>query len=85
MKQRGSKAYIDVMLAYIIEPEEALKRYHKRSNSESTFSAKKRKFGNFVMSNDTAKENEEHLGLIAYNFPVLSRVRYEYGLVLKYT
>lgn len=83
LKQKGSKAWFDMLLAYMIETEEAMKRYHKRSNSESTFSAKKRKFGNFVRSkNDTAKENEEHLGWIAYNFPVLSRAKYEYGLIL---
>jgi len=83
MKQKGSKAYFNMMLAYTIETEESMKRYHKRSNSESTFSAKKRKFGNIVRSrNDTAKENEEMLAWSVYNCSVLSRAKYEYGLVL---
>ncbi|MBI4147286.1 transposase [Candidatus Woesearchaeota archaeon] len=83
LKQRGSKAYTEMMIAFIIETEESLKRYHKRSNSESTFSAKKRKFGNSVRSrNDVAKENEEHLAWICYNLSVLSRAKYEHGIVL---
>jgi len=82
-KKRGSKAYYDMILAYIIETEESLKHYHKRSNSESTFSAKKRKFGNCVRSkNDIGKENEEHLAWAGYNLSVLSRAKYEYGIVL---
>lgn len=83
LRQGGSRAYTNMMLAYIIEAEKSMKHYHKRSNSESTFSSKKRKFGSCVRSkNDTAKENEERLAWAAYNFPVLSRARYEHGLVL---
>jgi len=81
LKKRGCKAYNDMLLAYVIEHEKSLKHYHKRSNSESTFSAKKRKFGNVVRSrNNTAKENEEHSKWIAYNFPVLARAKFEHGI-----
>jgi hypothetical protein len=83
LRQDGSRAYKHMMLAYIIESEKAMKHYHKRSNSESTFSAKKRKFGNFVRSkNDVAKENEELLSWIGYNCSVLSRAKYEYRIAL---
>lgn len=62
-------------------PGNAGMHYHKRSNSESTFSAKNRKFGSSARSrNDTAKENEEHMKWVNYNFSVLCRAWYEFGI-----
>ncbi len=71
-KSRGSMALKKMFIA-LCTSEEVNKRYHKRSNSESTFAAKKRKFGNFVRSKkDVAKENEEHpVGLRALNIYLL--------------
>jgi len=83
-KADGSMAWKKMVIA-LRTSEEAQKRYHKRSNSESTFGAKKRKFGDFVRSKqDAAKENEEHLGWVVYNFPVLSRAKYEHGIIPKF-
>ena len=64
------------------EPEDYDPHYHKRSNVESTNSAKKRKFNNFVRSRiDEVKENEEMFTWSCYNFGVLTRAYYEYGIV----
>jgi len=80
-RPKGSPAWKRMITAFHTKPEESGKHYHKRSNSESTNSAKKRKFGSFVRSrNDSAKENEEHMKWIGHNFSVLSRARYEYNI-----
>lgn len=61
---------------------EALKSYHKRSNAESTIHSKKAKLGDFVRAKlDTGKEQEEHLKWVNYNFSVLGRALYEWGIV----
>src|SRR3989339_42312 len=55
--------------------------YNRRLNVESTNHAKKAKFGSHVKSrNDTAKETESTIQWIDYNFSVLSRAYYEYGI-----
>lgn len=83
-KHRGSKAWGEMVKEFKNNPD-AWEHYHKRSNSESANSAKKRKFGSFVRSkDDAAKENEEHLGWVAYNFSVLSRARYVYKIKPKF-
>ena len=83
-KAYGSIAWKKMVIA-LRTSEEAQRSYHKRSNSESTNSGKKRKFGDFVRSkHDAARENEEHLGWITYNFTVLSRAKYEHGIVPKF-
>lgn len=81
-RARGSRAWKEMVNECWDHPDEYDKHYHKRSNSESTFSAKKRKFGNFVRSKlDETKENEELFGWSCYNFGVLTRAYYEYGIV----
>ena len=66
-------------------PEEYGKHYHKRSNVESTNSAKKRKFNNFVRSKiDENKENEELMNWDFYNFSFLTRGYHEYGVTPKF-
>src|SRR5262249_15999278 len=48
------------------------RHYHKRSNVESTFSAIKRKFGDFVRSKtDTAMVNEALAKILCHNITVL--------------
>ena len=52
--------------------EEYMNRYHKRSNVESTFSAVKRKFGDFIRSrNDAAMVNEVLCKFICHNLSCL--------------
>ena len=58
-----------------------LKAYHKRSNVESTFSAIKRVFGDFVRSrNKTAQINEVLLKIICHNLRQIIFAMFELGL-----
>lgn len=58
-----------------------LKAYHKRSNVESTFSAIKRVFGDFVRSkNKTAQVNEVLLKIICHNIRQLIFAMFELGI-----
>lgn len=82
-KSEGVLAWKRMVRALRTDPE-AQRHYHKRSNSESTFAAKKQKFGNFVRSKiPQAQENEEYLKWCAYNFSVLSRARHEFRVNTK--
>jgi transposase len=55
--------------------------YHKRSNVESTFSAIKRKFGDFVRSKtDEAMVNEALCKILCHNICVLIQESYELGI-----
>jgi transposase len=61
--------------------EEYMKRYHKRSNVESTFSAVKRKFGDSVMSKtDTAMVNEVLCKLLCQNLTCLIQEQETLGI-----
>lgn len=61
--------------------EEFLRRYHARSNVESSFSAVKRLFGDSVRSkSDTAMKNEILCKLIAYNLTVVIHEQEELGI-----
>lgn len=80
-KAKGSRAWKNMVNMSKEHPEITNPKYHRRSNVESTNSAKKRKFGSYVRSkNDTAKINEELLGWISYNFTVLGRSKYEFNI-----
>jgi len=81
-RAKGSKPWRCMVKNAKETPEKFYEHYHKRSNSESTNSAKKRKFGSSVRSrNDIAKVNESYWQWIGYNFTVLGRAKYEYGVV----
>ena len=61
--------------------EEFLAHYHKRSNSESTFSAVKRKFGAFVRSKcEIAMVNEVLAKLLCHNLCCLIQEHCELGI-----
>ena len=61
--------------------EEFLKRYHQRSNVESTFSMLKAKFGDSVRSKtDTAMKNEVLAKIVCHNIVVLISAMYELGI-----
>ena len=56
-------------------------RYHLRSNVESTFSALKRKFGDYVRSKKLHSIKNEILAkIVCYNAAVLSEALIEYNL-----
>ena len=62
--------------------EEFLKHYHRRSNSESVFSAVKRKFGHALRSKTrTAQVNELLCRFLANNLCVLIQEQEELGIV----
>jgi hypothetical protein len=70
------------MLAYFhIHREEFLKRYHQRSNVESTFSMIKRKFGDSVRSKlDVAMKNEVLAKLVCHNICCVNQEAHELGI-----
>lgn len=80
-RPRRSPAWKRMVRTFKQNPALAEQKYHRRSAVESTISAKKRKFGNFVRARgDASKENEEALAWIGYNFSILTRAAYEFGL-----
>src|SRR5262249_28618956 len=61
--------------------EEFLRRYHQRSNAESTFSAVERKFGDSVKAkNDRAMINETLAKVVAHNLCCLIQTMEEFGV-----
>jgi transposase len=75
------KAY----LMFRLNKADYLNHYHQRSNSESTFSALKRKLGEAVKSKtDTAQRNEVLAKVLAYNLTVLVAAFYELGIAAEF-
>jgi transposase len=71
------KAY----LFYALHREEFLKRYHQRSNVESTFSMIKRKFNDYIRAKgDVAMTNEVLAKLLCHNICVLIQSQCELGI-----
>jgi transposase len=66
---------------FMLQREEFLQHYHKRSNVESTFSAIKRKFGDSVKSKtDVAMRNEVLCKILAHNLCVCIMEWYTLGI-----
>jgi transposase len=78
----GKSATWDKLLGYyLMNRDEFLKAYHKRSNAESTFSAIKRVFGDFIRSRTpVAQVNEVLLKVLAHNLRCLIHSMYEIGI-----
>jgi hypothetical protein len=78
----GNGALWDKMLGYFLtNREEFLKKYHPRSNVESTFSMIKQKFGDSVRSKtDTAMKNEVLAKIVAHNVCVCIAEWYGQGI-----
>lgn len=80
-KAKGSISWRKMVRGFREEPEIANPKYHRRSNAESTFSAKNRKFGSHVRSKyPTSQCTEETLKWVDYNFTVLARAKFECGI-----
>lgn len=76
-KQRGSKAWFEAYYYFKTNEEGFMKKYHERSNVESTFGAIKRKFGDSLKSkNYTAQVNELYCKSIAYNITMVIQEMY---------
>lgn len=68
---------------FTLHREDYLKKYHLRSNVESTFSAIKRKFGDAVRSKtDVACKNEVLAKIVAHNVVVCIHEMHELGINL---
>jgi len=80
-KARGSTAWKRMINEFKDHPVEAMDKYHRRSNVESTNSAKKRKISNFVRGrNHISRKNEESLSWVDYNLSLMPRAIYEFEL-----
>jgi transposase len=78
---KGSPAWKKMVYEFRDHPAESMDKYHKRSNVESTNSAKKRKFRSFVRGRlDTSRRNEESLSWVDFNFSLMPRAVYEFDL-----
>jgi transposase len=70
-----------MFLYYQFSREEFLKRYHQRSNAESTFSMLKAKFRDHVRSKtDTAMKNEVFCKFLCHNIVVVHQSAIELGI-----
>lgn len=66
---------------FCLNKDDYLRRYHRRSNVESVFSAVKRKFGDSVRSkNDVAMKNEVLAKIVCHNVSCLIHTMYELGI-----
>jgi transposase/predicted nucleic acid-binding Zn finger protein len=74
-------AYGKAFHAFQMNKEEYERHYHRRSNSESTFSAMKRKFGECVRSkNDLTMKNEVLAKVVCHNVCTVIGTAYELGV-----
>ncbi len=77
-KQRGSSMWVKMYHYFMLNRDEFMEHFHKRSNIESTNAAIKRKFGETLKSkNWTAQVNELLAKIIAYNLTVVIHEMYE--------
>lgn len=80
-KQRGSSMWVKMYHYFMLNRDEFMEHFHKRSNIESTNAAIKRKFGETLKSkNWTAQVNELLAKIIAYNLTVVIHEMYENGI-----
>jgi transposase len=77
----GSPLWKKMYHYFQLNKDEFMEHYHKRSNTESTNAAIKRKFGETLKSkNQTAQINELLCKIIAYNLTVVIHEMYENGI-----
>jgi transposase len=80
-KTRGSPIWKKMYHYFQLNKDEFMEHYHKRSNTESTNAAIKRKFGETLKSkNQIAQVNELLAKIIAYNLTVVIHEMYENGI-----
>jgi transposase len=77
--------YADMFKLFSANKDDYLKRYHRRSNVESVFSAIKRKFGDSIKSKTpTAMKNELLAKILCHNISCLIHCVYELGIELNF-
>src|SRR3989338_8725557 len=80
-KQRGSKLWGKMYHFFMLNREEFLQHYHKRSNIETVFHMIKAKFGDSVRSkNYIAQVNEVLLKILCHNICVVIQEMHELGI-----
>jgi transposase len=80
-KPKGCPAWRKMMLEFGKDSEGWLKKYHLRSNVESTISSIKRKFSRFVRSKiEQDQENEILFKVVCYNITVLIMAMMEFKI-----
>lgn len=83
---KGSLLWRKMYHYFMLNQEEFMQHYHKRSNIESTFSMIKRKFGTNVRSKTkTAQINEILLKILCHNICVLIQEMNELGIEANFT
>ncbi len=81
-KAKGSYEWKRTVTLQKQKNEEELNELNLRQNGESTNSAKKRKFGSYTLAiNEWSQVNDIKISWCCYNFSVLSRAYFEYGIV----
>jgi transposase len=79
--RRTGGAFARAFHYFCLNRQEFMAHYHKRSNVESTFSAIKRKFGDYVRSKtNTAMVNESLCKILCHNIVVLIHEAHELGI-----
>jgi transposase len=80
-KSKGSRVWNKMYHYFMMNKEEFMEHYHKRSNVETTFMMVKTKFGDKLKSkNWIAQKNELLCKLIAHNIVVVIHEMYELGI-----
>jgi transposase len=80
-KSKGSRVWNRMYHYFMMNKEEFMEHYHKRSNVETTFMMVKTKFGDKLKSkNWIAQKNELLCKLIAHNIVVVIHEMYELGI-----
>lgn len=80
-KAGGSALWSKMYHYFMLNRDEFMDHYHKRSNIEATNAAIKRKFGETLKSkNPTAQVNELLAKIVAYNLTVIIHEMYENGI-----
>lgn len=83
IRKKGNQAWSKMFYVFHFENEEFLKRYHQRSNAETTFSMLKKKFSNrLMMKGEIGRVNEALAKVLCHNICVLIREYYRSGIVL---
>ena len=80
-KARGSMFWNKAYHYFMLNREEFLQYYHKRSNAETVFHMIKSKFGDYVRSNEwTSQVNEVLLKILCHNICVVIQEMHELGI-----
>ena len=84
-KSKGSRVWNKMYHYFMMNKEEFMAHYHKRSNVETTFMMIKTKFGDKLKSkNWIAQKNELLCKLIAHNIVVVIHEMYELGITANF-